>query len=87
MTEKQRHIRDKQFLIEGLSHDIIGILMDDYGMSMESAMDTLFDSDTFAKVEKEGTGLYYQSPVYVMDMLLSEKPLIGTSHTVPTASL
>lgn len=72
MTEEQKHQRDKQFLIEGVSHDVIEMLIDDYQLSLQQAMDTLFHSKTFEKLENEKTGLYYQSPVYIMDMLLEE---------------
>lgn len=76
MTEKQRHDRDKQFLIEGISHDVIVMLMEKCHMSLEEAMGTLFNSQTYEKIENEATGLYYQSPVYLMDMLSAEKPEI-----------
>lgn len=76
MTENQKKARDKQFLIEGISHDVIEMLMDDYNLSMEQAMDMLFDSKTFEKLENEDTGLFYQSPVYVMDMLSEEKQFL-----------
>lgn len=74
IDEKQKHARDKQFLIEGISHDVIEMLMDNCHLSLEEAMDTLFNSSTFDKLENEKTGLYYQSPVYIMDMLSTEKP-------------
>jgi hypothetical protein len=74
MTEQERKERDKQFLIEGVAHDVIVMLMESNPLTMEQAMDTLFNSKTFEKLEDENTGLYYQSPVYIMDMLASEKP-------------
>lgn len=72
MTGEQKRARDKQFLIEGISHDVIGMLMEDKHLSLEEAMDCLFNSSTFEKLENEKTGLYYQSPVYIMDMLSEE---------------
>ena len=46
--------------------------MDERGLTMEQAMETVYSSHTFEKVERPSTGLYYQSPVYVMDMLREE---------------
>lgn len=74
MMAEEKHSRDKQFLIEAISHDVIVMLMENCHLSLEEAMDTLFNSSTYEKLENEKTGLYYQSPVYVMDMLSSEKP-------------
>lgn len=72
MTEEEIHRRDKQFLIECLSKDLIEMLIADYGMSMEKAMDSLFNSHTYEKIEDENTALYYQGAVYVMDFLQDE---------------
>jgi hypothetical protein len=46
--------------------------MDERGLTMEQAMDAVYGSHTYEKVERPSTGLYYQSPVYVMDMLYDE---------------
>lgn len=77
MTTEQKREADKQFLIEGIAHDVIVMLMDDNHLSMDEAMDTLFNSSTFEKLEDEKTGLYYQSPVYIMDMLTLEKTALN----------
>lgn len=39
---------------------------------MEEAMSVLYNSNTYAKLEDENTGLYYQSAVYVMEYLNEE---------------
>lgn len=36
---------------------------------MEEAMDIVYNSETYKKIENEKSGLYYQSPIYVMDIL------------------
>ena len=41
-------------------------------ITMEQAMDTVYSSHTFEKVERTSTGLFYQGSVYVMDMLREE---------------
>ena len=66
--EEQR----KQFLIECLTNELIILLMDDYGMTMEQAMDAVYNSNTFKKIERTNTGLYFKGAVYAMDMLKEE---------------
>jgi hypothetical protein len=46
--------------------------MEERDLTMEQAMDIVYGSHTFEKVEKSNTGLYYQGAVYVMDMLREE---------------
>jgi hypothetical protein len=52
------------------------MLMDDYEMSMEQALDTVYGSNTFKKIERPSTGLYYLGAVYAMDMLKEELGLM-----------
>jgi len=68
-----REEQDRQFQIECLTNELITMLMDERGLTMEQAMETVYSSHTFEKVERPSTGLYYQSPVYVMDMLREEQ--------------
>lgn len=72
MTTQQQHDRDKQFMIECLTADLIQMLMEDRGLSMSEAMSLLYNSKTYEKLEDERTGLYYQGAVYVMDYLTEE---------------
>ena len=67
-----REEQDRQFQIECLTHQLVEMLMDESGMSMEQAMDAVYCSHTFEKIENARTGLFYQSAVYVMDMLREE---------------
>ena len=67
-----REEQDRQFQIECLTNELIVMLMDERGFTVEQAMDAVYGSHTFEKVERPSTGLYYQSPVYVMDMLCEE---------------
>ena len=67
-----REEQDRQFLIECLTNELVTMLMDERGLTMEQAMDAVYGSHTYEKVERPNTGLYYQSPVYVMDMLSEE---------------
>ena len=64
--------KDAQFLIECLTEDLIAMLMDAYGVSLDEAADQLYNSRTYSLLENEDSGLYYQSAVYVFDMLQEE---------------
>lgn len=64
--------KDAQFLIECLTEDLIAMLMDTYGVSLDEAADRLYNSSTYSLLENEDSGLYYQSAVYVFDILREE---------------
>ena len=64
--------KDAQFLIECLTEDLIAMLMDTYCVSLDEAADQLYNSRTYSLLENEDSGLYYQSAVYVFDMLHEE---------------
>jgi hypothetical protein len=68
--------KDAQFLIECLTEDLIAMLMDAYGVSLDEAADQLYNSRTYSLLENEESGLYYQSAVYVFDMLQEELELL-----------
>ena len=57
---------------EDMYAELIQILMDGYGYTLEKAMETLYNSDTFARLQDANTGLYYQSSGYVYSFLVSE---------------
>lgn len=63
---------DKQFLTEGITKDIIEYLMIDYEMDLQSALRRFYNSDTYAKLLDERSGLYVQSSRYVYDFLQNE---------------
>ncbi|MBQ0062289.1 MAG: hypothetical protein KBT15_11040 [Bacteroidales bacterium] len=62
-------------MVECLTTDLAKILIEDYGYTLESALDTLYKSRTYEKIERESTGLYFQSSIYVMDYLKEELSL------------
>jgi hypothetical protein len=41
-------------------------------LTMEQALATVINSDTYQRLRREATGLYYQSPRYVYSFLDSE---------------
>ena len=67
LTPEQR-----QLLKDELSVEIAGFLVDDYKYSPEEAIDVLFTSETFDRLQDDATGLYYQSPGYVYSFLQNE---------------
>ena len=64
--------QSKQFQIECLTNELVTMLMEEKGLTIEQALDTVYNSHTYEKVERTSTGLYYQGAVYVMDMLREE---------------
>jgi hypothetical protein len=67
LTPEQR-----QLLKDELSVEIAGFLVDDYKYSPEEAIDVLYTSETFDRLQDDATGLYYQSPGYVYSFLQNE---------------
>ena len=57
---------------EDMYAELIQMLIDGYGYTLEKAMETLYNSDTFARLQDANTGLYYQSSGYVYSFLVSE---------------
>ena len=60
---------------EDMYAELIQLLMEKYGYTLEKAMDALYNSETFARLQDANTGLYYQSPGYVYSFLNSELSL------------
>lgn len=62
----------KQLMKDELSVELTGFLMDDFHYTPEEAIETLYTSETFERLQDDATGLYYQSPGYVYSFLLNE---------------
>ena len=62
------------YMIESLTRDMITSLMEERSLSMREAMDLVYRSHTYKSLTNPKTGLYYQSPVYLMDQLDEELP-------------
>ncbi len=60
------------FMIEEISKDIVLLLMEEQGMSLEEAIRTLYTSDTYDRLSNTRTGLYTQSTAYVYEYLEKE---------------
>ena len=59
----------KQLMKDELSVELTGFLMDDFHYTPEEAIETLYTSETFERLQDDATGLYYQSPGYVYSFL------------------
>lgn len=59
-------------MINCISKDIVGFLMEDYGKSLEDCLNILYNSETFQKLNNPDTGLYFQSSRYVYQFLKNE---------------
>lgn len=47
-------------------------LIQDYHISLEQALDFIYNSDTYQKLENKETGLYIESPAYIYQLLDNE---------------
>lgn len=63
---------DIQFLIECLAAELTEMLMTEYGWDIRRALDELYSSATFSKLNDPECGLYYQGAVYIFQFLKSE---------------
>ena len=61
-----------EYMKEGLVKDMAMLLIEERGMSMADALDTIYLSDTYAKLSEPATRLYYQSARYVLSFIISE---------------
>ena len=59
-------------MVEEISKDIVLLLMEEYGMSLDDAMRVLYTSDTYNRLSDLHTGLYSQSTAYVYEYLEKE---------------
>jgi hypothetical protein len=61
-----------QLMKDELTTELAGYLVDDYRYTPEEAIDVLYTSETFERLQDDTTGLYYQSPGYVYSFLKNE---------------
>ena len=59
-------------LMEGVTQDIIAYLVEEDKISIEKAMDILYNSEIFVKLSDKETGLYRESSAYVTALLRDE---------------
>ena len=65
--------RDQQLLFEGATTDLVDYVMRYEGLELRPAIDVVYQSKLFKKLENPETGLYREGPVYLYDMLCEER--------------
>lgn len=70
MIEQQKIEMD--FLVDELTQDVAKMLIDDRHCNIAEALNIIYNSNTYSKLEDPATGLYYQGAVYLYDMLCKE---------------
>lgn len=66
------HKQMADFLTDHVISEMTQYLMEDYGYTLEKALDVVYSSKTVELLQIEEGELYVQSPAYVYDMLLQE---------------
>ena len=61
-----------KYMKESASADLVEMLTQDFGMSMQEALNVFYNSETYAKLNNPATGLYFQSSKYVYSYLKNE---------------
>lgn len=61
-----------QYLIEGITKDIVAYLMEENDMDLATAISLFHNSETFEKLSDDNTGLYIESSAYVYEILKTE---------------
>ena len=64
--------QDIQFQIECLTSELAEMLMNEYGWDIRRALDELYSSTTYHKLNDPECGLYYQSSVFIFQFLKNE---------------
>ena len=61
-----------KYLVEGITKDVILYLMQDSNLDFEDALSQFYNSETFAKLSDEKTGLYVESSAYIYEIFKGE---------------
>ena len=61
-----------QFMVEGITSDLIQLLMDRKGYTLPKAVETIYASNIYAALQRPTSGLYSQSSGYVYALLEEE---------------
>ena len=72
MTDFQVTEQEFNYQKEQLTAKMIQILVEEKGYEMEEAIDRVYSSDIYKKLSDRRTGLFFQSPRYVLSFLQEE---------------
>ena len=64
---------EQTILLDGATSDLVECVIKNEGLSMAKAMDIVYKSKLYRKMEDSKTGLYREGPVYLYDMLCEER--------------
>lgn len=59
-------------LQQSLTTELLTILSEEQGLTLTEACDLLYNSHTFKKLSDSNSGLYIQSPRYILSYLMEE---------------
>lgn len=62
--------KDFQYLKEQVTARMIEILTEEQNLPLEQAIDKVYSSDLFQKLSNAETGLFYQSPRYLLSYIV-----------------
>lgn len=63
---------DFKYMKEAMTADLAESLSKDFCMGITESLDTLYNSETYAKLGNPDAGLYFQSTQYVYSFLKAE---------------
>lgn len=69
MTEPNVTPQEFKYLKEQLTARMIQILTEEQGYSLEDAIDRVYTSPVYEKLSDSSTGLFFQSPRYVLSYM------------------
>ena len=79
MNEKE------QMKLDMVKHLALRLMDENSQLTIEQALSTVINSDTYQRLQDDATGLYYQSPGYVYSFLENElKTARVSKHTIYT---
>ena len=64
---------EQQILLEGATSDLVECVVRYEGVTMPDALDMVYKSKLYQKMENPLTGLYREGPIYLYDMLCEER--------------
>ena len=70
MTEPNVTPQEFNRLKEQLTAHLIQILVEEHGYSLEDAIDRVYTSPIFEKLSDPNSGLFFQSPRYVLSYII-----------------
>lgn len=63
---------DIKYMTEAIVADLAEMLSADMGSDIAETLDIIYNSDTYSRLMNPGSGLYFQSSLYVYSFLKNE---------------